>query len=137
MNFVLDASVTLAWAFEDEGGSYPEEVLKALGEGEAVTSSLWPLEVSNGLLLAERRGRIDHPSVSRFILLLLALPLVVDPLERRRAFEVTGPLARRRGISAYDAHYLELASRHGIPLATLDQRLREAAEAEGIEAFTA
>ena len=58
MSFVLDASVTLAWAFEDEGGFYPEAVLDTLMVGEAVAPSLWPLEVSNGLLTAQRRGRL-------------------------------------------------------------------------------
>ena len=135
MNFVLDASVALAWAFEDEGGDYPKLVLEALGRGEAVTSSLWALEVANGLVAADRRGRIAAADSSRFAGLLLALPIVIEPLHRRRVFEATRFLARSRGLSAYDAHYLELAVRLGVPLATLDRSLQVAAEAEGVRMF--
>jgi predicted nucleic acid-binding protein len=132
MNFVLDASVTLAWAFEDEGGDYARDVLRRLEKEEACTTALWPLEISNGLLVAERRGRIDPASATRFTRLLLSLPIIVEPVDRRRVFEQTRPLARRRSLSAYDAHYLDLAIRYGIPLATLDQGLRQAAENEGV-----
>jgi predicted nucleic acid-binding protein len=135
MNFVLDASVTLAWAFEDEGGDYPKLALEALGRGEAVTPSLWPLEVANGLVAAERRRRISAADASRFAALLLALPIVVEPVDRRRVFDATRPLARATGLSVYDAHYLELAVRLGVPLATLDQGLRAAAEVEGVGIF--
>jgi predicted nucleic acid-binding protein len=88
--------------------------------------------VSNGLLVAERRGRIDPAASARFTRLLLALPIVVDPVDRRRVFEQTRILAQRPHLSAYDAHYLELALRYGIPLATLDAGLRMAAEKEGV-----
>ena len=132
MNFVLDASVTLAWAFEDEGGEYAREVLARLEREEACTTALWPLEISNGLLVAERRGRIEPADSARFARLLLSLPIVVEPVDRRRVFEQTRTLARRWNLSAYDAHYLELAIRFGIPLATLDEGLRQAAENEGV-----
>jgi predicted nucleic acid-binding protein len=132
VNFVLDASVTLAWAFEDEGGEYARDVLARLEREEACTTALWPLEVSNGLLDAERRDRIEPAASARFIRLLLALPIVVEPVDRRQAFEQTRSLARRWSLSAFDAHYLELAIRYGIPLATLDEGLRHAAENEGV-----
>ncbi|NNM04034.1 MAG: type II toxin-antitoxin system VapC family toxin, partial [Gemmatimonadetes bacterium] len=96
------------------------------------TTALWPLEVSNGLLVAERRDRIEPAASARFTRLLLALPIVVEPVDRRRVFEQSRSLARRRNLSAYDAQYLELAIRFGIPLATLDGGLRQAAEAEGV-----
>ena len=134
MNFVLDASVTLAWAFEDEAGKYALDVLAMLERGESCTTSLWPLEVSNGLLVAERRGRIKSKDSARFTRLLMALPIVVEPVDRRRVFEQTSVLGRRWNLSAYDAHYLELAVRYGIPLATLDEGLRRAAEKEGVQA---
>ena len=132
MNFVLDASVTLAWAFEDEGGEYARDVLARLETEEACTTSLWPLEISNGLVVAERRHRIEPGASAQFTRLLLALPIVVEPVDRRRVFEQTRGLARRWSLSAYDAHYLELAIRYGIPLATLDDGLRQAAENEGV-----
>lgn len=132
MSFVLDASVTLAWAFEDEGGEYARDVLATLKTEEAWTTSLWPLEVSNGLMAAERRGRIEPEESARFTRLLLALPIVVEPTDRRRVLEQTRVLAGRWNLSVYDAHYLELALRYRIPLATLDQGLRQAAGHEGI-----
>lgn len=135
MNFVLDASVTLAWCFEDEGGAYAEAVLGALRTSEAVAASVWPLEVANGLAVAERRGRLDPAGAARFMELLLALPIAVDPVARSRSLGATHALARARGLSAYDGAYLELALRQGVPLATLDARLREAAAAEGVEVF--
>ncbi len=132
MNFVLDASVTLAWAFEDEGGKYARHVLGRLEREEACTTALWPLEISNGLAVAERRDRIEPADSARFARLLLALPIVVEPVDRRRVLEQTRVLARRWDLSVYDAHYLELAIRYGIPLATLDVGLRQAAENEGV-----
>lgn len=135
MRFVLDASVALAWCFEDEGGEYPEGVLEALRTREAVAASLWTLEVANGLLAAERRGRIEAQDVIRAARLLMALPIVVDPVERGRALTTTFRLARTRDLSVYDSAYLEVAVRRGLPLATLDGELRTAAGAEGVELF--
>ncbi|MHB1191859.1 MAG: type II toxin-antitoxin system VapC family toxin [Longimicrobiales bacterium] len=135
MNFVLDASVTLSWCFEDEGGEYAERVLGALRSSEAVVASIWPLEIANGLAVAERRGRLDPAGAARFMELVLALPIAVDPASRGSGLREAHRLARARGLSAYDAAYLELALRHGIPLATLDARLRDAAVAEGAQIF--
>jgi predicted nucleic acid-binding protein len=135
LSVVLDASVALAWCFQDEGGDYPTGVLASLRTGEGVVASHWMLEVTNGLLVAERRGRITSPEVSQVVGHLLALPIVVDPVERSRALTATHRLARTRGLSSYDAAYLELAVRLGLPLATLDEDLREAAAAEGVELY--
>ncbi|MEX1184775.1 MAG: type II toxin-antitoxin system VapC family toxin [Gemmatimonadota bacterium] len=133
MNFVLDASVTLSWCFEDEGGDYALAVLDALQSSEATVASLWPVEVANGLVTAERRGRIAAAAAARFAHLLLSLPIVVDPVDRRRAFEVVRTLARQHDLSAYDAAYLELATRLAVPIATLDARLAVAAESQGVD----
>lgn len=135
MNFVLDASVTLAWCFEDEGGEYAERALGALRSSEAVAASIWPLEIANGLAVAERRGRLDAAGAARFMELVLTLPIAVDPASRGSGLRKAHRLARARGLSAYDAAYLELALRHGIPLATLDAQLRDAAAAEGVPLF--
>jgi len=132
LNFVLDASVAVAWCMEDEGGPYVMEVLESLRGSEAVVAHHWSLEVTNALLSAERRGRIDRTGVTRFFTLLLALPIAVDPVGRAIAFQETQRLARAHGLTSYDAAYLELALRTGVPLATLDGRLREAAAAEGV-----
>ena len=135
MNFVLDASIALSWCFEDEGGDYALRVLEGLRQGEAVVPSLWPLEVTNGLANAERRERLDAVAAAEARRLLQALPIVIDPVEHRRAFEPTTRLARSHGLSTYDASYLELAGRLGVPLATLDGALRGAADSEGVAHF--
>lgn len=135
MNFVLDASVTLAWCFADEGGNYALVVLDELRASEAVAASHWGLEVANGFLVAERRGRIAARDVPRLTKFVLALPIAMDPVARRRPLGSVHRLARSHGLSAYDAAYLELAVRHGIPIATLDSPLRSAARAEGVGVF--
>ena len=135
MNLVLDASMALAWCFEDEGGDYALQVLDSLRTEEAVVPTLWMLEVSNGLLVAERRDRIDSATVTKFTRLLLSLPVAVDPAERGRAFGETRRLARAHGLTLYDAAYLELGVRMGVPLATLDGALAAAAETEGVPLF--
>lgn len=135
MSFVLDASVALAWCFEDEGGAYAPEVLAMLRVEEAFVPAHWTLEVSNGLLVAERKGRLAAQEATRVAHLLLGLPIAVEPVERNRDLTATYWLARTRGLSSYDAAYLELAVRTGLPLATLDAELREAAVAEGMELF--
>lgn len=136
MNFVLDASVTLAWCFADEGGDYAIGVLDRLRSSEAVAASHWGLELANAFLVAERRGRIEPGDVSRLAKFVLALPIAVDPVARRRPVDSIHRLGRSHGLSAYDAGYLELAVRYGIPIATLDSDLRVAAEAEGVGVFT-
>lgn len=139
MNFVLDASVTLAWCFEDEAGGpdgdYAVGVLEALRSSEAVVASIWPLEVANGLLVAERRGRLEQGAAAAFMELVLALPIALDPGTRSMALRGTHRVGRIRGLSAYDAAYLEVAARRGVPLATLDARLRDAAVEEGVPLF--
>lgn len=135
MNFVLDASVAVAWALEDEGGDWAMDVLESLRTSEAVVAHHWTLEVSNALLAAEHRRRIDGAGVTRFFNLLLVLPIAVDPVARSTAFAETQRLARAHALSTYDAAYLELALRRGVPLATLDAPLRAAADAEGVQIY--
>ena len=134
MNFVLDASVSLAWCFEDERAGYAMRVLDELSGGEAIVTSLWPIEVTNGLSNALREKRIDLAGAAEARNTLAALPVVVDPVDRRRAFEDIPRLARAHGLTTYDASYLEVAVRLGIPLATLDQALARAAADEGVQA---
>lgn len=134
MNFVLDASVSLAWCFEDERAGYAMRVLEELSAGEAIVSSLWPIEVTNGLASALLKKRIDLAGAAEARNTLAALPVVVDPVDRRRAFEDIPRLARAHGLTTYDASYLELAVRLGIPLATLDRTLARAASDEGVPA---
>jgi predicted nucleic acid-binding protein len=101
LNFVLDASVALAWCFEDEVHEPAMSVLDSLRHDEAVAPHHWTLEVANGLLSAERRGRIDGDGATRFTRLLLALPIAVDPVSRATAFTETRRLARRHELTSF------------------------------------
>ena len=129
---VVDCSVTMAWCFEDECDELADAVLDGLAEGEAWVPSLWPLEVANVLVAAERRRRLTAADSARFVELLMSLPIVVDDRSHERAFAQVMSTARQLGISVYDASYLELAMRLGSALATRDSQLRAAAATAGV-----
>lgn len=133
--FVLDTSVTMAWCFEDEANLYADAVLDSLTDNVALAPSVWPLEVGNVLLVAERRKRISQSDSMRFLELLNSLPVNVEILSVQRMFEAILNLARKQKISSYDASYLDLAMQTGLKLATLDQSLREAAARCGVAVF--
>jgi predicted nucleic acid-binding protein len=125
--FVVDNSVVMAWCFEDETGAYAEKVLDLLAEHEALTPSIWPLEVANVLLVAQRTKRLSKAEATRFLTLVRSLPIHVVQETPERILGETLVLARETGLSSYDASYLDLAMREGLPLATLDKALRKAA----------
>jgi predicted nucleic acid-binding protein len=133
MAFVIDASIALAWCFEDEASPMADGVLSRLEDDEAVAPSIWPLEVANGLRSAERRGRIDEREVPAVVRLLVTLPIEIVPTPLDQALGDVLSLARAVGLSSYDAAYLDLALRRGLPLATADEYLAQAAEATGVE----
>jgi len=130
--FVLDCSVTMAWCFDDESTPYTDGVRDALAAARAVVPSLWCLEVANVLLVAERRDRLHKADATRFLALLQALPIAVDQESRQGALGEILDLAREHELSSYDATYLDLAIREGLPLATLDRRLEAAAVRAGV-----
>ena len=130
--FVLDCSVAMAWCFADEADAVADAVLERLSEDVALAPSIWLLEVANVLLVAERRGRINSADAARFLDLLSALPITIDETTRERAWGPIAGLGREHGLSSYDAAYLELAMREGVPLASRDAALRSAAEASGV-----
>jgi predicted nucleic acid-binding protein len=126
VRFVLDCSVALAWCFPDEKTKESQRILRSLKKGTAVVPSLWFLEVSNALLVAERRGRITAEVTAQALKVLGKLPIEVDD---HSGFPLSAELlaiAREYGLSAYDAAYLELARRLSLPLVTLDKRLQGA-----------
>jgi predicted nucleic acid-binding protein len=131
MPFVVDASLALAWHFDDEVSEYADRVLERLRQDRAVVPSIWPLEVANGLLVAERRGRLSPARVARAVDLFQELPIFVFEVGAQVALGSVLGLARAHELSAYDAAYLELAMREGLPLATQDDALRVAAERAG------
>lgn len=133
--FVLDCSTTMKWCFEDECDAAADSALDALAESEAWVPAIWLLEVANVLLVAERRQRLTPADSARFLGLLAGLPILVDQTSDQLAHGPIVELARRTGLSAYDACYLELAMRLGDPLATGDDRLKAAATANGVSVF--
>ncbi|MBF0137578.1 MAG: type II toxin-antitoxin system VapC family toxin [Magnetococcales bacterium] len=133
--FVLDASVTLSWCFSNQQTDYTQEVLRSLHHAEALVPSIWILEVSNVLLVAERRNMLLPTASSRFISLLDSLPIVEIASRRDAITSSIMNLARTNNLTSYDATYLELAIREGIPIATLDKPLHRAAEQIGVGVF--
>jgi predicted nucleic acid-binding protein len=126
----------MAWCFEDERDDLAEGVLDTLGETEVWVPALWPLEVANVLLVAERRGRLTAAGTSRFLELLAGLPIRVEAGTHELAFGSILFRGREVGLSAYDAAYLDLAARLGASLATRDRRLRQACRTSGVELFS-
>jgi predicted nucleic acid-binding protein len=132
ISLVLDASVTLCWCFEEEATLATDQLLERLQDESAAVTMFWHLEVANVLVLAERRQRITQADTAEFIGLLDTLMIDVDPETPARAFGRVLDLARGQRLTAYDAAYLELAMRLGIPLATKDRALSDAATRLGV-----
>lgn len=134
---VLDASVTLAWAFPGEvRAEQARATLLRVAEDAAVVPVHWRLEVGNGLIIGERRGRIRVQQVDVVWRQLGELPIGIDAETNARAWNDAAALARQHGLTLYDAAYLELAARRGLPLATFDGPLARAAAAESIALAT-
>ena len=124
MAFVLDASITACWAFQDEDHPDASLAFVQVCTEEAVVPCLWWFEVRNILVVNERRRRITEPDTAAFLLNLSRLRIRVDRVPDEGALL---RLARTHRLSVYDAAYLELAEREGLPLATLDTDLQKAA----------
>ena len=129
MSFVLDNSVALAWCFEDERTPATLALLEEVREASALAPILWPLEALNGLLVAERCGRLDADHRRLLAGFLSELPVKLDEETADRVWTDISHLAECFHLSSYDAAYLELAQRRQLPLASLDQDLREAVAA--------
>jgi predicted nucleic acid-binding protein len=131
--FVLACSATLPWVFGDEASPAADALLDRLVQGErAWVPALWHLELGNVLLGAKRRGRIDQAGIEGFLSRLVVYDIAVDVQTMERAWQKTLDLALQHSLSTYDAAYLELALRRGLPLASLDRELIAAARACGV-----
>lgn len=133
---VIDCSLTMAWYFKDEATPYTNAVRTALATERAIVPALWPLEVANVLITGERRKRSNYAKAAKWLRFLAALPIAIDTETPFRAFDPTLGLARGCKLTAYDAAYLELALRLGLPLATLDAALGKAAKENGVALYT-
>jgi predicted nucleic acid-binding protein len=133
MSFVIDPSVALAWLLPDETNARAGMVREAIENGaEAWIPVHWWLEISNGLLMAERRNRITPAQTDQALSLVNSLPLEEDEETAEQIPNRTCVLARKHGLTIYDAAYLELAQRRGATLATFDAQLLKAAAKEKI-----
>ena len=132
MILVVDSSATLAWVYSEETTEAISEVLARLTDRGAWVPALWRLEVANVLQMNVRRGRHDAAFRDAALTDLAMLPISIDPETDQQAWGATVRLAARHRLTVYDAAYLELAQRRGLPLATLDKELRDAATAEGV-----
>ncbi len=133
MNFVLDCSVTMTWLFEHDATDETDELLgKLAGPEKALVAQHWVLEVANVLLSAERFKKKTPAETALYLNLLSKLAIESDVQTEQHATTTTLALGRKHQLSSYDAAYLELAMRLGLPLATLDKQLRKAAQAEGV-----
>jgi len=130
MSLVLDSSIALAWVYADEATPPVREVLDAVIGSGAWVPGIWRLEVANVLEMGVRRGRSDAAFRDATLADLALLPIRIDPDTANHAWGATLRLAERYKLTVYDAAYLELALRRGLPLATLDAELRSAAQSE-------
>jgi predicted nucleic acid-binding protein len=130
---VIDASVALSWCFEDEASAETDQLFERVRNDGALVPPLWHLELGSVLLQAERRGRIARGDVTTRLELIADLPITADPETTNRAWREILALARAEQLTTYDATYLELAVRRGLPLATRDRDLAEAGRRLGLE----
>lgn len=140
MTFVLDASVTMCWLLRDGKPAARAHALSVLdtmklAETSARVPVTWALEISNVIGKAEARGLLREAQSEAFLELLASVNISADPATFSRALSDTLQIARRHGLSAYEASYLELAMREGLPLATLDEDLAKAAAKAGVIRF--
>lgn len=126
MAFVLDCSVTLTWLLPDERADTTDALADTLEHTWAVVPAIWPYEVANALLVAQRRARIGESDLTRMRQALALLPIEVETVASGQVWTDVSALGQRLSLTIYDAAYLELAARRRLPLATLDAQLRRA-----------
>ena len=137
--FVLDNSVAMRWLLASEKSAdqrYAERVLMSMSAAGALVPNLWHLEAANVLLGALSRKILEVADVDRFTAQLESLPVTTDTSTASQAFGHTISLAKAYRLSSYDAAYLELAVRKGLPIATLDKALRRAAKQSNVEIYS-
>jgi predicted nucleic acid-binding protein len=125
---VIDSSAALSWCFEDEASPDSDLLFERVRDQGAVVPGLWHLEVANVLLQAEKRGRITTGDIAMRLELIAELPIATDHEATARAWREVLSLARAEGLTTYDAAYLELAIRRGLPLQTKGEALIGAAK---------
>lgn len=131
-SLVLDCSIVMPWCFASEATPLTQKVLDRMVVESAIVPVIWFLEVANVLAMAEKRNRISAIDSDKFLRLLDELLIESDEGCVTRSFTQLLPLSRSHQLTTYDAAYLELAQRLGLPLATLDNKLIAAARNAGV-----
>jgi predicted nucleic acid-binding protein len=131
-DLVLDSSITLAWFLPDERRAGADVLLDRVTTAGAIAPTLWPIEVGNAFLVAQRHGRVSQAERTQALGFLASLPIDIDPATGAQAWAASLSLAEQHGLTLYDAVYLELAIRQNLPLASLDRQLLRAAAAAGV-----
>ena len=126
--FVIDNSVVMSWCFKDERTDHSQRILKRLNTAEALVPALWPFEIANGLIMAERHERISLEEAVIFLGFLKKLPIHIEHFSiKDDSWLECYHLARKHHLTAYDAAYLHLAEQENLPLATFDASMIKAA----------
>ncbi len=136
MRIVIDASVALPWFFADERCGEADQILTETYRDGATVPVLWPIEVGNALMVGFRRRRISEFDWHKSLATLERIPIIIEPLNHRRALTNVPPLAQKYGLTFYDAMYLDLAIRLSLPLATFDTKLQQAARAASVSVWS-
>ena len=132
-SFVLDVSACLPWCYEDEQTAFSDQLLDWAALGSQLhVPSIWPLEIVNALVQGVRRKRLPAERATEFLEQLKTLAFHIDPAPTLADLPRLHELAGRHQLTSYDAAYLDLAMRIGLPLASLDDALRKAAIAEKV-----
>jgi predicted nucleic acid-binding protein len=134
---VVDASLVLNWVLHDEQSPQSDRLFDLVAREGGIVPSLWRLEIANALQVAMRRNRIDQAYRETTIQTLQRLPIEIDQETDAHAWTTTLRLSDRHRIAVYDAAYLDLALRRGLPLATRDQDLVRAARESGVTVLPA
>jgi predicted nucleic acid-binding protein len=132
LTLVLDASIALAWVLPGESAPRTEALHQRVKRDGAYASHVWRLEVTNIIVQAERARRITEADTGRIVTMLDSLPIAIDRDGVDQVFGRVVDLARTTGLTTYDASYIELAIRLGLPLATNDGPMTTAANNLGV-----
>ncbi|CAN7712025.1 type II toxin-antitoxin system VapC family toxin [Pseudoduganella sp. LjRoot289] len=136
--FILDASVSMRWVLFDgtvSDRAYADSILEAMVENRATVPSLWYTESTQVLRCAEDCGQLTAATSDAFMRQIRRMPIDVDTVRPQSSQQAVAAASRKFRISAYDAQYLELASRLKLPIATLDMAMRKAASKAGVAIY--
>ena len=129
----------MRWCFDETANPYAEFILERLesGSDDALVPVMWLYEASAVLSRAQNRGTLAAQKAGEFIDELQSLNIATDPESTARIFPDVHRVAVTYRLTSYDASYLELAIRRGLPLATLDDGMIRASRAAGVSVLAA